>query len=1316
MDLGGTAKAATVASPESTVVVAEKACPATDVAEKSAASGKNGSVPDSSADSMKDSASVVAADSPAKPKDACKETISSPSPKKASDDVAKAGESNSIAEAAKSPSKHPAVTTSTTSEKSQPESEPRRTDTPSNDKPAPQHQDQIDEDDELLKRMEAIEKGEDLPEDANHQNGTLEKTPEKKDCSEKAMDVGAVDADKAMTMSSDASVGKSSESDAVSPASKRKHPFTAEEVEPQVKKVHIADVTDGPAELKATTSTERQHSPAKQPTTSDAASAEPPGPSEPDAQQKEAKPPSVEQMEVDGSPEPEASSPKDVELLPDTEPNTGPDAMDEKSEEISSSVAEQPMRLEGESAESSNKTDNSNVSSSDDKREGTKRSENPKPPDSEVSASVLPTPSGDEAMDVDEDENDIAESSSTGPSPAVSVPVPVVEPPCVKKVAYLCGEEDSKETDEKDAVASTAKPTASSAATSSMPPKAKEAANEQKMEVDSAPKASSSSVTVAKPVAAEPEDVVDSSNVVTTAPKIVVESVEKPSESVKAPAEEDSIVESSQPSSSSDTKKKQSIEPQRDTVHRTALLVKATSTPNQIATELTPSSSNPSTPKSLNPVTTSAVSSSNVYSSTPIHPSFGKVVSSGNVSKITNPPSSIESSRIEADDTTATALTTTTSSINETEAEEKSADGQTTSSAAKSLPSTTDTASSQTTTASAASSDSSIKSASPKKELRHEDSSSSSKGSLKLSGDISEVDSCTASGMNTAEEINLYVNNARKLNGISSTSEGSDLDAKDDVTKSLVSIKREDDGKPSISSIRLDLSRAISPTTSAEQQYEVSVWYEGKELQFMSVERIHGGCAKAPADPSVTATHDASSIDSSSKQSSTATTNGSVSSIGPFALPATQANTANATQSSESSTSSSSSSSSGVTVTGVKSAHSVTVPQMKQTVIGPKALCDLVIEEFKKLRRTFAPDDTTPEDDDGSSVHLLKSPKTPYAGRGRKESAKKSGPRGQKRSKAADSEEEDDDGGNDARTPRSSGGSAAKQATKRSKVVPTNESPVASSSTTPKLKAAQAVEPKQFDICCLARWTDRKYYAGRVTNYREDNKYVVVFEDGCSKTLSRDIIVFGEDGVLPIQHHSIHALTGGDTYEPAIVEEIKRNEANEVVYGVRTASSTLEVTATDIYLTDEQAKWIHNACKDKPDPIQKLLQSGTGSAGTVGGAGDAAGGNVGSGPEGTSAKAASDSVTDAGDKGARSTRSKRGSAGALDKSLGSATSEAGYSGGVGKKGRRGRSYIDILPSPLSTTTTKYSELKRQFSTTNDHDDDDDDEGQRIFRF
>uniref|UniRef100_A0A182PH18 Tudor domain-containing protein n=1 Tax=Anopheles epiroticus TaxID=199890 RepID=A0A182PH18_9DIPT len=1269
MDLGGTAKTTTAASTVESTVVVEKSCSASEVTEKPAASGKNGSVPDSSADSLKDTACSVT-DSPGKTKEP-----PIPSPKKASeDDVV-------IAEVTKSPAKQQAAATISTTSSATPCAE----------------QMEDNEDDELLKRMEAIEKGVDLDamkEATGHQNGMPEhrmEVSQDKQNVEKVTDttLSAADTDKPSVASSEASsavkqsslkmeasdsaaseLAVSKVQEVVGPSSKRKPAEGGDDPssnESDVQKASVVtDVTDAPGSSDITSAKQVSE-----------LSAEPPGPSESAVVQKTTandKPPSVEKMEVDGSPEPEASSsPQNVEPLPDTEPNT-----EEKSEEISSSVAEEePMRQEDESAENS-KTENSNVSSSDDKREcGGARvaTETLKPADSEVSASALPTPSGDEAMEVDDDENDLAESS-TSAGPAAPGPVPVVEPPCIKKVAYLCGEDEEPKqssTDAKeDCVVSTEKSTACAAATATTSPVISStlaASTSEALEpmevVDSGAKASSSKPSILEPA----EDVVDSSNVPTTVTEdVVVKSTDKPSESTRQP--EESVVGSSQPSSSSDTKKPSATDNHldeqrlREAVHRSGLLTaKATSTPNHSTTSGTgtPSSSNPATPtpKLLNPVTTSAVSSSNVYSSTPIHPSFGKV-SSGNVSKITNPPSSVETSRIEVDDTTTTTtMTSSSSSTNNEQSAALSVESETlddkkageTKSLAKSLPSTTETATTGT-------SDSSAKSTiTPKKELRHEDSNSS-KASGKTASDISEVDSCTASAMNSTEEINLYVSNAGKVNGISSTSEGSDVDIKTNLTKSLVSMKREeDDSKVSVSSAQLDLSRAISPTTSVEQQYEVSVWYEGKELQFLSVERIHSVGGVRVTDPSVTV--DASL---SSKQSSTATTNGSVSSIGPFTLPANQTTVvANVGQSSDSS------SSSVATVTGgaAKSSHSFTVPQMKQTVMGPKALCDLIIDEFRKLRRTFAPDDDDATEEEASTHGLLKSPKTPavVGGRGRKDSAKKSVSRGQKRSKAADSDEEDDA---DVRTPR--GSSATKQAAKRAKGsgvgASSSESPVAGpSSTTPKSKSVHQ-EPKQFDICCLARWTDRKYYAGRVTNYREDNKYVVVFEDGCSKTLSRDIIVFGEDGVLPIKHHSIHALTGGDTYEPAIVEEIKRNDANEIVYGVRTASSTLEVTATDIYLTDEQAKWIHNACKDKPDPIQKLLQAG--SDGSVAGE-DGTGGPAGSTLEGGAP--ATELAAEMGDKGARSTRSKRG---ANDKSMTPATPEAGYSGGVGKKGRRGR--------------------------------------------
>ncbi|XP_050100413.1 serine-rich adhesin for platelets-like isoform X2 [Anopheles aquasalis] len=1208
-------------------------------------------------------------------------------------------------------------------------------------------QDDDMENDELSKRLEAMEKGEDLVLEktdqqttekaaGNHQNGLNEREADKPAAAKEtdtksnesvtsATSAATAEAKSANTMLIDdngSNTATATATDAVTSNAKRKLLSDAlgGANEPETKKVHIADVTDSSASSVATNKSSESPQPLpiekiQSKELAASTSAVPP--------QADEKPSSVEEMEVDGSPEPETSSSNNVETLPDTEPNTEPESED-KGEEISSSVADQPMKQEED------ESTNSNVSSSDDKREGGREGK-PKLAESEVSASALAGPSEDEAMDVDEDEGDMAAESSTSAGTTVK-PVPVMEPPCIKKSAYLCYDKDQQQPPSQPQQQQTVsektaevKPETgstisvpvpgggSSVAASSGGPLV--ASKEETMEVDSASKAASSVKTGS---AGQPaKDEADSS----LADDSKKDSATPPDVLSTAKRVDESIVESSQPSSSSDTKKQPSDSKRADdqlraAVHRSALLAKASSTPTNSGSASAPTSSNPSTPNP--PVVASAVSSSNVFSSTPIHANFEcKPVTSGNVSKITNPPSSVETSRIEPDD--STELLHSSIAVAASKDEEKETSKATNTSLAASTtsvgkvsdttPTKTESASSTAATASTSASPS-VRQTPPKKDpaLKQEPQSPSGGSSSRSSSktiDSSEVDSCTVvSAMNTTEEINLYKNNAKKFNGISSTSSDvSDLDGPK-PTILITSIEKSSHVPVTpTTSKQLNLSEAIEVTTSSEQQYEVSVWYEGQDLQFLSIEKLHcmikgghttafEGSTSAPAGSAAKPHDDVSCTDSSAaKQSSTATTtstsNGSVTSLGPFPLPDSKLQASNA-----------SSDSSSTSLVTLNSQHGSSaklsqsgLPKVKQTVTGSIELCDLIINEFRKLKRKLQPEHTENEDDsridDSAQQQLSKTPKTPAAtgrAQSRKESsvAKKSASRGQKRTKLMqDSEEEDDheygDDGGDARTPKAgTSSSVSKQAAKRSKQA--IDSPSGSSVSTTKAAPATVLkspEPKQFDICCLARWTDRKYYAGRVTNQRGD-KFVVIFEDGCSKTLSRDIIVFGEDGVLPILNHSIHALTGGDTYEPAIVEEIKRNEtSNDVVYCVRTASSTLEIAATDIYLTDEQAKWIHNACKDKPDPIKKLLsgtsavaESGENSAGSTVTGGGAVHVTKADAAAVTAAIEAENAVAD-GEKGSRSTRSKRT---ANDKPMTPGTPEAGYSGGVGKKGRRGR--------------------------------------------
>lgn len=116
--------------------------------------------------------------------------------------------------------------------------------------------------------------------------------------------------------------------------------------------------------------------------------------------------------------------------------------------------------------------------------------------------------------------------------------------------------------------------------------------------------------------------------------------------------------------------------------------------------------------------------------------------------------------------------------------------------------------------------------------------------------------------------------------------------------------------------------------------------------------------------------------------------------------------------------------------------------------------------------------------------------------------------------------------------------------------------------------------------CCLARWTDRKYYAGRVIDEKPGNKFSVLFEDGAMKTLAAEVIVFGVGNVLPLLDQSVHVLVADDTYEPGFVTKIE-TEDDEVKYTVAAESKIVTCSSSNIYLMDDQAKAIHNSIKSK---------------------------------------------------------------------------------------------------------------------------------------
>lgn len=87
------------------------------------------------------------------------------------------------------------------------------------------------------------------------------------------------------------------------------------------------------------------------------------------------------------------------------------------------------------------------------------------------------------------------------------------------------------------------------------------------------------------------------------------------------------------------------------------------------------------------------------------------------------------------------------------------------------------------------------------------------------------------------------------------------------------------------------------------------------------------------------------------------------------------------------------------------------------------------------------------------------------------------------------------------------------------------------------------------DTVVLAKWVDKRYYSGRVIEITEPNKYLIKFDDGQSKVLLDDFIIFGDVKRLPLQGQSVYALVDEDqNYEPGLVLGVEENDNGTVTY------------------------------------------------------------------------------------------------------------------------------------------------------------------------
>lgn len=338
-----------------------------------------------------------------------------------------------------------------------------------------------------------------------------------------------------------------------------------------------------------------------------------------------------------------------------------------------------------------------------------------------------------------------------------------------------------------------------------------------------------------------------------------------------------------------------------------------------------------------------------------------------------------------------------------------------------------------------------------------------------------------------------------------------------------VSSKKEIGSTVATQSKATPTATASVSTTSENHVYDVNICYDSKELVYFSVERIEPNKTNPISDNS--------SI-------------GRVNSVHEtFALPARCA-AVTSTNSTLSSTSSE------LGTTNVTS----NTEKSKHEVKGTLALCDLVIAHFTKMSKMLK----GPDDEDT----LTSTETTPISTSGRR--------RG---------------------TPTTPSIQASGSKRKRGIV---QASPVEldpDDQTKSAKKAKKSTEPttpttsNYPEKVVLARWVDKKFYAGRVTDQKPNNKFVVLFEDGAKKVLPEEHIVFGDQNILPLMNESVHALVKEDTYEPGIVQSVETKDDGLIYYSVLCESTTVTVTASDIYLEEDQAKAILSKhASNNPEP------------------------------------------------------------------------------------------------------------------------------------
>ncbi|XP_069700537.1 TP53-binding protein 1-like isoform X2 [Periplaneta americana] len=140
---------------------------------------------------------------------------------------------------------------------------------------------------------------------------------------------------------------------------------------------------------------------------------------------------------------------------------------------------------------------------------------------------------------------------------------------------------------------------------------------------------------------------------------------------------------------------------------------------------------------------------------------------------------------------------------------------------------------------------------------------------------------------------------------------------------------------------------------------------------------------------------------------------------------------------------------------------------------------------------------------------------------------------------------------------------------------------------TPEVPSESTTKSLKPGALVFARWTDRKYYSGKIKEIGKDERWLVLFDDGNVKSLVEDFIIAVD--VLS-KGQLVYALAEDEDYLSGVIINVEKKRSNYMYSVELDEGNVVSVTRSSLFMTEDQAKILREtvvAASPKTTPHRK---------------------------------------------------------------------------------------------------------------------------------